>query len=86
MATEKPADMLGFKAAISIAGLVGLIGGILFGIWDSVTVIYNYASFPVALRDIFFLAVYSVAIYAVIGCLGMAAIGVVSGGVIRIGE
>lgn len=77
--------MLGFKVAISIAGLVGLIGGILFGTWDSVTVIYNYASYPIALRDIFLLAIYSVAIYAVLGCLGMAAIGVVSGGVIRIG-
>jgi len=88
MATEKEkaTDGLGFKPAIGIAALVGLFGGLLFGVWDSVTVIIDYAPPPVAFGEIFFLALYSVALYGVIGCLGMAAIGVVSGGVISIGK
>ena len=36
---EKITATVGFKAAIGIAGLVGLIGGALIGVWDSITVI-----------------------------------------------
>lgn len=77
--------MLGFRAIVGIAGLTGLIGGILFGVWDSTTVIIDHAPFPVALREIFSLALYSVALYAVVGCSGMTAIGAISSGVIRTG-
>ena len=77
--------MLGFKVVIVTGALIGLIGGILFGVWDSVTVLIDYGTFPVALREIFFLALYSVALYTVVGCLGMAAIGAITGGVIKIG-
>ena len=83
---EKATDGPGFKAAVGVAAVVGLIGGLLFGVWDSVTVIIDHASPPVAFGEIFFLALYSVALYGVIGCLGMAVIGVVSGGVISIGK
>jgi len=83
---EKAADILGFKTTTVIAGLVGLIGGFLFGVWDSVTVIFEHAPSSLALGEIFFLALYSVAIYAVIGCLGMAIIGAATGGVISAGE
>ena len=71
MATEKEkaTDGLGFKAAIGIAALVGLFGGLLFGVWDSVTVIIDHAPPPVAFGEIFFLALYSVALYGLIGCL-----------------
>ncbi len=84
-AEEKTTDMLGFKAVIGIAGLVGLIGGLLLGVWDSVSVITHYAP-PVALREMLFLCLYSMALYAVIGCLGMVAIGVAAAGLIHIGK
>jgi len=88
MATAKGrgTDILGFGTIIGIAGLVGLTGGFSIGVWDSIRVIYDHAPRPVALSEIFLLALYSVAVYAVLGCLAMAAIGVVSTGVIRLGK
>ncbi len=81
---EKAAPVLGFKAAIGIAALIGLTGGFLFGVLDSVAVILDHAPLRTAFSEMFFLALYSVALYAVIGCLGMIAMGAASGGVIRI--
>ena len=83
---QKSVDTLGFKAAIGISALVGLTGGFLFGVWDSVTVLIKYAPSPVAFGEIFLLALYSVALYGIIGCLGMAIMGVVSYSLIRTGR
>ena len=83
---EKDTERIGFKAVIGIATLTGLIGGLLFGVWDSITVIIGDAPRPVPFSDIFFLALYSASIYALIGCLGMAAVGIASSGVLSIGR
>jgi arylsulfatase A-like enzyme len=77
---------LGFKATIGIAALVGLIGGWVFGVLDSGSVIFHHASAHIALGEILSLTLYSVSLYAVLGCLGMALIGVVTGGVIKVGK
>ncbi len=84
-AKEKATDILGFKTVIGIASLVGLIGGLLFGVWDGVSVITHYAP-PVALSEVLLFYLYSMALYAVIGGLGMAAVGVVMTGLIYIGR
>ncbi|MFC1869968.1 sulfatase [Chloroflexota bacterium] len=87
MATEKDkaTDRLGFKATIAIAGLVGLIGGGLFGVWDVLTVTFGQITL-FSFREMFFFVLYSVALYAVIGWLGIIAIGVISSGVINSGK
>ena len=77
---------LGFKATIGIAALVGLIGGWVFGVLDSGSVIIHHASADIALREIVSLTLYSVSLYAVLGCLGMAVIGVVTSGVTNVGK
>ena len=86
---ESAVEVPGFKAIIRIAGLIGLIGVLLFGIWDSVTVIFYQTQYPwtvYTLPEILSLSLYSAAIYALIGCLGMMAIGVISASIIRIGR
>lgn len=85
---EKTVKRLGFDmaiAAIGIGGLVGLIGGILCGVWDGFAVIIGDAPRPVALHDIFYLSLYSIALYAAIGLVAMVAIGAVIFGLIRVG-
>ncbi len=84
-AEENATDILGFKVVISIAALVGLVGGLLFGIWDSVSVITHHTSSG-ALGETLFLFLYSMGWYMVIGCLGMVAIGVAAAGLIHIGK
>ena len=83
---EKANKILGYRSVIGVAGLVGLIGGFLFGIWDSITVIIDRGLPSNALSEMLSLFIYSVSIYAVIGCLGMAIIGAVSGILIRTGN
>ena len=83
---EKANEILGYRSVIGLAGVVGLIGGILLGVWDCITVIVDRGISFSALRVILSLFLYSVAIYAVIGCLGMAVIGAVSGILIRTGK
>jgi len=82
---EKTTDRLGFKTVIGIAGLVGLIGGLLFGVWDSVSVITHYTPSGAPGKTLF-LFLYSMGWYAVIGCLGMVAIGVGVAGLIHLGK
>ena len=53
------------------------------GIWDSITVIIDRGIPYNAFGKLFSLALYSAAIYTVIGCLGMVAIGAISGIVIK---
>lgn len=43
---ENVVEAPGFKTTVGIAGLIGLVGGLLFGIWDSVTVIQNHTHSP----------------------------------------
>jgi len=86
MASEKTAQGLGLITTLFIASLVGLIGGGLFGVWDSISVAINHGSFSVAFHEIFFLGLYSIAIYAVLGCLVMSVIGILAGFVIRAGK
>ncbi|MFC1968119.1 sulfatase-like hydrolase/transferase [Chloroflexota bacterium] len=81
---DKASDILGYKSVMGLAGSSGLIGGVLFGIWDSITVIIDRS--PPALSEMLALSLYSVAIYTVIGCLGMTVIGAFSGFVIRAGR
>ncbi|MFP4642613.1 MAG: sulfatase-like hydrolase/transferase, partial [Dehalococcoidia bacterium] len=86
MATEErtASNGLGFRVATGVAALVGLVGGLLFGVWDSVIVTIEHSSPPVAFGEIFSLALYSVALYGIIGCLVMAIIGLLGGTVIRV--
>ena len=87
-AGEKAVKRFGFDmaiAAIGIGGLIGLIGGILCGVWDGFAVIIGHATRPVTLSDMFYLPLYSVALYAAIGFVAMVAIGAVTFGVIRVG-
>jgi len=87
IAKESVVELPGFKATIGIAVLIGFVGGLLFGIWDSVTVIFNTAPWAVyTLPEMLSLSLYSAAIFALIGCLVMMAIGVISAGIIRIGR
>lgn len=83
---EGSAGAPGFGKTIAMAGLVGLAGGVLFGIWDSVGVLVIHAPRPVPLRDILSLSAYCVALSAIIGCLGMTAVGVATATLIRIGR
>jgi len=86
MATRKGYDTLSFKGTIAVAGLVGLAGGALFGIWDSVTVLVVHAPRPVPLPEILSLSAYSVALSSVMGGLGTAAVGIAAAAVVRIGR
>ena len=72
-----------FHKIVFIAGLVGLAGGFLFGIWDGLVVFYEHLRGGLAFIDIISLVLYSVSIYAVAGGLVLAIIGVAVAGIIR---
>lgn len=82
---EKPIETLGFGVSIVIAGLVGLIGGLLLGVWDSIAVIIDHSRPPVALAEMLPFALYSASLYGAIGCLVMVVIGLATAGVARVG-
>jgi len=88
-AREDAVEAPGFKAAIGIAGLIGLVMGLLLGVWDSVTVVDKHTYSPwivYTLPKMLSLSLYASAIYALIGCLVMGVIGVVTAGIVRIGR
>lgn len=72
--------------AITVAGLVGLIGGILAGAWDGFAVMLWHGPHPLPVSDIFHLSLYSVALYGAIGFVLMVVIGAVGTGLIRVGR
>jgi arylsulfatase A-like enzyme len=87
-ARENGVEAPGFLAIVGIAGLIGLVMGLLLGVWDSVTVVDKRTFSPwivYTLREMLSLSLYASAIYALIGCLVMGVIGVVTAGIIRIG-
>ena len=88
MATEKGQTEVAFKyrTITGIAGLVGLIGGFLLGVWDSLTVIIDHGLANYALLEILLFFLYSVAIYTVIGCLIMLVIGAISSVIVKTGK
>ena len=89
MIKSKINDKIRFKATVGIAGLVGLTGGFLFGVWDSISVVATHGGEVVSnsgLGEIFLLFLYSVSIYSLLGCFGMVALGALTSGVIHAGE
>ncbi len=87
-ARENGIEAPGFQAVVGIAGLIGLVMGLLLGVWDSVTVVDDRSkpSNVITLGEMLSLSLYASAIYALIGCLVMGVIGVVTAGIIRIGR
>ena len=64
------------KVSICIGALVGLIGGILLGIRSSITSILNDIPHPFPFAKILSFSLYPIALYTLIGCLGMAVGGI----------
>ena len=64
------------KVNICIGALVGLIGGILLGVRNSITAILNHTPHPFPFSKILSFSLYPIALYALIGCLGMAVGGI----------
>ena len=88
-ATDKAIETSGFRATIRIACLIGLVAGLLFGVWDSILVIGYHTLSPwtiYTLPQMLSLTLYSAAVFAILGCLVMMAIGAITAGVIRIGK
>ena len=76
----------GILVGAAVAGLVGLIGGILVGAWDGFAVMVWHGPHSVPLSDIFYLSLYSVALYGAFGFGLMAAIGAILILFIRVGR
>lgn len=74
---EKTPQKLGLKINITLAAIVGLIGGILLGVRETIYVIHTYAPCPFPFSQILFFSLPIIAIYTLIGCLGMIVIGVI---------
>ncbi len=72
--------------AIAVAGLVGLVGGIFAGAWDGFAVILWHGPHPLPPSDIFYLSLYSLALYGATGFVLMAAIAAVGIGLIYVGK
>lgn len=74
--SEKTPQKLGLKINITLAAIVGLIGGILLGVRETIYVIHTYAPCPFPFSQILSFSLPTIAIYTLIGCLGMIVIGV----------
>ncbi len=85
METKYKVNRSSLGTNIGISTLVGLMGGLLLGVKDSITVILNHAPRPFPLFDILFFSLYPVALSSLIGCLGMMVISIIITILIRIG-
>ena len=83
---QKLSETLSFKVPISIAALIGLIGGLLLGLWDSITVITKHAHPSMHPPEMLLFSLYSISIYAIIGCVIMTIIGAATSIVIQTGR
>lgn len=75
--SEKTLQKLGLKINITGAAIVGLIGGILLGVRETIYVIHTYAPCPFSFSQILSFSLPTIAIYTLIGCLGMIVIGMI---------
>jgi arylsulfatase A-like enzyme len=82
---EKTSQELGLRINVGTGALIGLIGGILLGFRESITIIHNHVSFPFPFPEILFFSLSTIAIYVLMGCLVMSAIGIIMTVLIRIG-
>ncbi|MBM3238204.1 DUF229 domain-containing protein [Candidatus Poribacteria bacterium] len=73
------------KVNIGISALVGLIGGILLGVRNSITAILDHAPHPFPFSKMLSFSLYPIALYALIGCLGMTVIGILIIMLVRVG-
>ena len=85
MAQKKAIMKTELSTVIGIACLVGLVGGLMVGIGDSVAVILGQGG-NLVLSDILRFTLYSVALYGAIGCIVMAVIGTIVFIIMRVGR
>ena len=74
------------KVNIWIGALVGLTGGILLGVRNSITAIFNNSPHPFPFSKMLSFSLYPIALYALIGCLGMIVGGILITMLLRMGE
>ena len=85
-AREEAAREWGVGWAIGGAAIVGVMAGLLIGACDGFAVILMHGSRDVPLSDIFYLSLYSAALYGATGLVLMVAIGAILIGLIRMGR